>query len=65
LRSDERAVARRNRFATCPAYRERSVSLATPSARLTPTCPDTDSGCTMIERPVPPTNALAKITREA
>jgi hypothetical protein len=37
----------------------RSVMPATPSARLTPTLPSTDSGCSAMERCDPPTSALA------
>ncbi len=38
---------------------DRSVRPATPSARLTPTWPETDSGCSAIERCEPPTRTLA------
>src|SRR5262245_38566987 len=40
----------------------RSVSPATPSARLTPTDPSTDSGCNAIDRLDPPTSAFAPTT---
>src|SRR6185436_21188625 len=36
-----------------------SVSPATPRARLTPTCPSTDSGCNDIPCAVPPTRTFA------
>src|SRR5262245_66472928 len=41
----------------------RSVSPATPSARLTPTDPSTDSGCNAIDRLDPPTSAFAPTPR--
>jgi hypothetical protein len=37
----------------------RSVSRATPSAKLTPSWPSTDSGCREIVRSDPPTSTLA------
>ena len=36
-----------------------SVSPATPSARLTPTCPSSDNGCNDTDRAVPPTRIFA------
>jgi len=37
----------------------RSLNPATPSARLMPTCPSTDNGCSEMVRFDPPTNTLA------
>src|SRR3954468_4703952 len=42
-----------------PHWAKESVRLETPSDRLTPTDPSTESGCRAIERPVPPNRRLA------
>src|SRR5262249_24458571 len=42
---------------------KRSVIPATPSARLMPTCPMTDSGCSITDRREPPIKTLAPAPR--